>query len=223
MPRVMPPPKLTPPRVIPTPNQKPVKSMPPLNAKPVRVMAPVGSKPVGVMPPVASRPVRSLPQPTASRVVFSAAPHTADNPASSEQLRARGTTVIANSVFEKIAGQAASEVATSRGRSGGVFGIRSDADAHARPKVDVELSSESVDIDIKAGIAYPGSIRTAAQQIRDHVSTTVRDLTGVAVHRVDLDVTFLTLNSSATHDPSTDGSGERAAARRAKHRKQVLR
>ncbi len=126
--------------------------------------------------------------------------------------------MIAEQVFEKIAGQAASEVTASRGRSGGVLGIGSDADANARPKVGVDLSGDSADIDIAAGIAYPGSIRTAAQQIRDHVTSTVQDLTGVAVHRVDIDVTFLT-----TPHVSADGLSGSAGTDRAKNRKQVLR
>jgi len=145
------------------------------------------------------------------QAVASPVPHAAARRASVEELRRRGTTVIADKVFEKIAGQAASEVAGARGRSGGVLGIGSEADANARPKVGVDLSDDSVDFDIAAGIAYPGSIRAAAQQIRDRVSNTVRDLTGVPVHRVDIDVTFLATPSGA------DGANGTA------HRKQALR
>ena len=116
-----------------------------------------------------------------------------------DEMRRRGKTVIADKVFEKIAGQAASEVSTSRGRSGGLLGIGSDADADARPKVDVDLSTDSVDIDVSAGIAYPGSIRSAAQQIRERISERVQYLTGVSVHRVDIDVTFLTVPGSLDH------------------------
>ncbi len=114
-------------------------------------------------------------------------------------VRRRGATVIADKVFEKIAGQAASEVATARGRSGGVLGIGSDADADARPKVDVDLSADSVDLDVSVGIAYPGSIRSAAQQVRERVTERVQELTGVPVHRVDIDVTFLTVPGSLDH------------------------
>lgn len=125
--------------------------------------------------------------------------------------RSRGTTVIAEKVFEKIAGQAASEVATSRGRTGGVLGIGSDADADARPKVDVDLSADSVDLGLAVGIAYPGSLRAAAQQVRDRVTSRVHELTGVPVHRVDIDVTFLTTPAGAN---GSAGHG---------HRKEMLR
>jgi len=210
-PQVMPQPTLRPVQVMPRPTAKPVRVMARQVARPVQVMARQVARPVRVMARQVARPVRSAPRPAPSTVEFNRAPHTAANPAAAEQLRRRGTTVIVDKVFAKIAGQAASEVATSRGRTGGVLGIGSDADTNARPKVDVDLSSDSIDIDIAAGIAYPGSIRAAAQQIREHVSQTVLDLTGVPVHRVDLEVSFLTTPFGL------DG------ANGSKHRKQALR
>lgn len=195
---------------MPEPALKPARVMPRPTVKPAKVMPRPTVRPVSVMPRPAVRPVRSAPHPTPGAVAFNRTSQTADNSASRDELRRRGTTVIADQVFEKIAGQAASEVATSRGRTGGVLGIGSDADASARPKVDVDLSADSADFDIAAGIAYPGSIRAAAQEIRDRVTRAVHELTGVPVHRVDIDVTFLTTPFGA------DGAN-------AKHRKQVLR
>lgn len=109
-----------------------------------------------------------------------------------EAPRRRGRLVLAKKVVEKIAGQAASEVSVASGRSGGVLGFGADADADARPRVDVDLSGVSADLAIKIGIAYPGSIRAATQQVREHVTRRVEELTGVDVRRVDIDVTFLT-------------------------------
>lgn len=186
------------PRVLPSTELTLPRTMPQSSAWPVRSV-----------PQSSPRGVHLMPQPSSRAVRINRAPHTADNPAGRDELRRRGTTVIADKVFEKIAGQAASEVTASRGRSGGVLGIGSDADSNARPKVDVDLSADSADFDIAAGIAYPGSIRTAAQQIRDRVTRTVQDLTGVSVHRVDIDVTFLT---TAFADSGSNSS-----------RKQVLR
>lgn len=110
-----------------------------------------------------------------------------------EEPRRRGRLVLPERVIEKIAGQAASEVAEAAGRSGGVLGIGAAADSSARPRVEVDLSAVSADLSIKVGIAYPGSIRAATQQLRDHVTRRVEELTGVDVRRVDIDVTFLTL------------------------------
>ncbi|SEQ31433.1 Asp23/Gls24 family envelope stress response protein [Microlunatus flavus] len=106
-------------------------------------------------------------------------------------LRTRGTLVVAERVLEKVAAQAATEVPEVSGRSGGFLGIGTDADPAARPKVDVTLSSESADLSIAVGIAYPGSIRRAAAALRQHVTHRVEALTGVDVRRVDIDVTYL--------------------------------
>lgn len=78
--------------------------------------------------------------------------------------RRRGRLVLAERVIEKIAGQAAAEVASTAGRSGGFLGIGAETDTTARPKVDVALSAESADLALAVGIAYPGSIRRATQE-----------------------------------------------------------
>ena len=109
------------------------------------------------------------------------------------EMRRRGRLVLADRVIEKIAGQAAVEVAATSGRSGGFLGLGAEADPGARPKVDVTLSAESADLALAVGIAYPGSIRRATQEVRDHVTERVETLTGVDVRRVDIDVTFLAL------------------------------
>jgi uncharacterized alkaline shock family protein YloU len=107
--------------------------------------------------------------------------------------RRRGTLVLAERVVEKIAAQAATEVMATSGRSGGFLGIGSGADPQARPRVDVTLSAESADLALAVGIAYPGSIRRATQEVRDHVTERVETLTGVDVRRVDVDVTYLSV------------------------------
>lgn len=108
------------------------------------------------------------------------------------EARRRGRLVLAEKVVEKIAAQAAAEIGTTRGKSGGLLGIGADPDPAARPRVEVDLTAESADVEVAVGIAYPGSIRQTAQDIREHVTARVLELTGVPVHRVDVDVTFLT-------------------------------
>lgn len=115
--------------------------------------------------------------------------------------RSRGVLVVAEKVVEKIAGQAASEVLAVSGRSGGFLGMGSEADASARPRVDAMLSATSVDLSMSVGIAYPGSIRRAAGELREHVTRRVELLTGIDVHRVDIDVTAL---------PAQDDTARRA-------------
>jgi uncharacterized alkaline shock family protein YloU len=103
----------------------------------------------------------------------------------------RGRLVLADKVVEKVAGQAASEVPGVLGREGGVLGVGGHADTGARPAVDVDLGHDSADLSLAVGVAYPGSVRQVTSRLRDHVARRVEALTGVSVHRVDVDVRFL--------------------------------
>ncbi|GAA3629063.1 Asp23/Gls24 family envelope stress response protein [Microlunatus ginsengisoli] len=103
----------------------------------------------------------------------------------------RGRLVMDHKVIEKIAGQAASEVARAGGSSGGVFGIGTHPDLSARPKVDVELSGRTASIDIAITVAYPTPIRQVADQVRQHLIDRVGELTGVEVTRVDITISAL--------------------------------
>ncbi|SEQ31743.1 Asp23/Gls24 family envelope stress response protein [Microlunatus flavus] len=113
----------------------------------------------------------------------------------------RGRLVLGDKVVEKVAGQAASEVRGVLGREGGVLGVGAHADAGARPSVDVDLGRESADVALTVGLTYPGSVRRVTSELREHVAQRVEALTGVAVHRVDVDVRFLVV-------PGADGADE---------------
>ncbi|GAA1845428.1 Asp23/Gls24 family envelope stress response protein [Microlunatus capsulatus] len=113
----------------------------------------------------------------------------------------RGRLVLADKVVEKIAGQAAAEVGAVHGRSGGVLGIGSHVDRAARPDVDVDLSGDHADLALTVGIAYPGSIRRTTHELRTHVVRRVKELTGVDVHRLDLEVAFLSVTGIDTDRP----------------------
>ena len=114
-------------------------------------------------------------------------------PPTRERPARRGRLVLADSVVEKVAGQAAAEIGAVHGRAGGLLGIGSHDDRSARPDVDVDVRGSSADVSVRVGIAYPGSIRQTTSQLREHVVRRVRELTGVEVHRLDVDVTFLSV------------------------------
>ena len=107
---------------------------------------------------------------------------------------------MAAKVVEKIAGQAASEVAAAGGRTGGVFGIGAQPDLSARPRVEVELTGKTATIAIAVAIAYPTPIRRATDRVRRHVIDRVGSLAGVEVTRVDITVTAF----QATDDPEPE-------------------
>lgn len=146
-------------------------------------------------------------------------------PQDGSEMRRRGRLIMPEKVIEKIAGQAAAEIGAARGRSGGVLGVGSEPDPAARPKVDVDLSTDSADLAIAVGIAYPQSIRQTTQQIRDHVVARVGALTGVHVHRVDIDVTFLSVDADQGHgiDHNLDHDVDDGSAALDSHRRKDLR
>ena len=87
-------------------------------------------------------------------------------------------------VIEKIASQAASEVARAGGSSGGFLGIGSHTDLSARPKVDVELSGGTASVDLCDHRGLSDSDSQGHRAGRQHLIDRVGELTGVEVTRV---------------------------------------
>jgi uncharacterized alkaline shock family protein YloU len=117
--------------------------------------------------------------------------------------RNRGRLVLSDGVVEKVASQAVAEVGAAYGTSGGFLGFGARADATARPRVQVSLTRNFADVKVQAGVAYPVSLRQAADQIRAAVVARVRALTGVEVHRVDVEIAFLALDPDVAADRSS--------------------
>ena len=103
----------------------------------------------------------------------------------------RGQVSLNDRVVEKIAGQAATEVATAGGHSGGFLGIGGEANLATRPEVSVTTSGRTVALSLRLGLAYPASIRESTESVRRHVASRVESLTGLAVRRLDIDVAWL--------------------------------
>lgn len=110
----------------------------------------------------------------------------------------RGRLVIADKVVEKIASQAAGDLAAVGGSSGGFLGIGSHGELSARPKAKVHLSGSVATIEITAGIRYPSPLRRVGEEIRRHVQEQVLALTGVEVRQVDIEIGQLLPESGAT-------------------------
>lgn len=114
---------------------------------------------------------------------------------------ARGSLVLARQVVEKIAGQAAAEIASAGGRSGGFLGFGTHTDLSARPKVDVSLFGRTATIEMAVAVAYPTSIRRSTERVRRQVVQRVKELAGVEVTRVDITLTAL-------HRPTSSATTE---------------
>lgn len=101
--------------------------------------------------------------------------------ADSEQ---RGHTVIADTVVQRIAAYAAAEVE-------GVAGVASGLDrviGRQLPKVDARVAGTRTRVHVHVAVSWPSPLPVVAASVREHVSQRLRDLTGLAVDAVDVDV-----------------------------------
>lgn len=111
----------------------------------------------------------------------------------------RGRLVVEKKVIERVAGQVAAESSDDAGGfSGGLLGLGAQSDLTARPEASVELVDGSATVALDVAVAYPSSIVTATDRIRDQIVAEVARLTGVEVTRVDITVTALHRAASPT-------------------------
>ena len=109
---------------------------------------------------------------------------------------ARGQTVLAAKVIEKIAAQVASDESSAGGSSGGFLGIGTRADLSARPKASVELSGNIATLSVEVGMLYPVPLRQATEELRRRIAARVTELTGVDVRQVDIRISWLTAGTN---------------------------
>lgn len=108
-----------------------------------------------------------------------------------DEPRTRGSLTMSDTVVEKIASQVVDEVSETFGTSRGLLGWRDRVGSHVRPSVEVDLHGGFADLRVTVGLAYPVSLRSAADTIRDRVQHRVTELTGVQVRRVDVRIASL--------------------------------
>lgn len=110
---------------------------------------------------------------------------------------ARGQTVLAARVIEKIAGQVASDESSAGGSSGGFLGIGTRADLSARPKASVVITGNIATLSVEVGMLYPVPLRQATEELRRRIAARVTELTGVDVRQVDIRISWLTTGADA--------------------------
>ncbi|KGJ81736.1 alkaline-shock protein [Cryobacterium roopkundense] len=113
-----------------------------------------------------------------------------------------GTTVIVDSVIAKVAGIAARDVTGVYALGGGAaraLGAIRDAmnQTDLTQGVSVEVGETQVAVDISIVAEYPMALQTIADNVRDAVSTAIRDLIGMQVTEVNVTV-------NDVHIPSED-------------------
>ncbi|AXJ10624.1 hypothetical protein CFN17_14125 [Arthrobacter sp. PM3] len=100
---------------------------------------------------------------------------------------ARGQTVMAAKVIEKIATQVVSDESSA----GGFLGIGPRAGFSPRPKVSVELSGNIATLSVEVGMLYPVPLRQATEALRRRIRTRLNELTGVDVRQIDIRISSL--------------------------------
>ncbi len=117
----------------------------------------------------------------------------------------QGRTTIAPVVVATIAGLAAREIAGVQHLVGGAaFGSRARAvsGAQARDRgVRVEVGGQEGQVELRLIVAYGASIPQVAQAVRATIIARVRDLTGLIVREVNIDVVDLSFPSEERHGP----------------------
>jgi uncharacterized alkaline shock family protein YloU len=104
----------------------------------------------------------------------------------------RGRTEIAGRVLERIAGQALSEVDQAGGASRRVLGVPLGRDElDSGPQVSAHVDGELATVRMTVSVVYPAPVREVTRNLRTHVMERIRDLTGIEVRQVDIDVAHL--------------------------------
>lgn len=124
----------------------------------------------------------------------------------------RGTTTIADNVVAKIAGLSAREVSGVHALGGaasqamGAVRKRVGSSGHATHGVSVEVGQKQATVDLTVVVDYDRAIHKVAEEIRQHVVSTVQRMTGLEVLEVNINVTDVYLEGS-DDDDGDDGDG----------------
>ncbi len=109
----------------------------------------------------------------------------------------RGKTTVSDRVIEKIASQAADEIAFSGGPAARypgaavVRGLALGRGDHRRPRVDAKVDGHLARVSVTMSVRYPVPLRQVAVEVRTHVVKTVGALAGLEVREVDIEVSDL--------------------------------
>ncbi|AXG76646.1 Asp23/Gls24 family envelope stress response protein [Streptomyces paludis] len=140
--------------------------------------------------------------------------NTATTSSSSPLVSEKGTTTIADTVVQKIAGLAAREVTGVYALGGGAvraFGALREripgASASVGQGVSVEVGERQAAVDLQILVEYGVSIADLARAVRRNVIDAVEQMTGLEVVEVNINV-------SDVHIPGDDESDDRTDAGR---------
>lgn len=108
-----------------------------------------------------------------------------------QETAARGSTHIPAHVVADIAAQAACEVPHVGADAGGVLGVGARRTFHARPSAQCQLYGRTAVLRLDIGVDFPTPLTAVVSSVRQHVCHRVKELTGVDVGRLDLEISWL--------------------------------
>lgn len=132
----------------------------------------------------------------------------------SELSTSRGSTSIADTVVQKIAGIAAREVSGVHGLGGGAaraMGALREripgASASAGQGVAVEVGEKQAAVDLELLVEYGISIVDLAQAVRRNVITSIERMTGLEVVEVNISVNDINIPGEESEQESSESTG----------------
>ncbi|MCW2739715.1 MAG: Asp23/Gls24 family envelope stress response protein [Blastococcus sp.] len=102
----------------------------------------------------------------------------------------QGRLEIADRVIERIAAQAAAEVARATGASRRVLGV-SLGTQDERPDVTAHVDGDIATVDVVMSVAWPAPVAEVTEQVRARIVQQLADLADVRTAQVDIRVTAL--------------------------------
>jgi len=101
----------------------------------------------------------------------------------------RGSLTIADRVVERVAGYAVTQVDRAMAAPRRVLGVNvGDARPAEQAAVDARVHGDVATVEATIAVAWPASVRSVADAVRQRIRSDVEHITGVRVQQVDLDV-----------------------------------
>ena len=111
-----------------------------------------------------------------------------DESSSREQ---RGVTTIPARVVAQIAAQAAYETGNVGSNAGGLLGIGARRNFASRPEARCELYGQRAILHLSLGLTFPAPLSSIVEDLRQHVCRRVETLTGLAVGKLTIEISWL--------------------------------
>ena len=110
--------------------------------------------------------------------------------------RGPGQPARAETALETLAATAAGEVEHVGGAARHLLGVRTGQDHEdSAPRAHAEITGAVATVALRLSVSYPAPVRAVTESVRTHLDARITALTGLTLHRLDLDVAALTTDT----------------------------